>query len=184
MSAKNSQPWKEWIILLVLLVIAVLTGLLFPVHQARMLQASWSLGKEMLLILPAVLVLMGLFSVWISQEMVVEYLGQTSGIRGIALALLFGATPTGPLYVAFPIATALWKKGARLSNIIIFLTAWGCIKLPQEMVELQFLGARFMLARLSLTILAAIGMGFIMEQLINPTEQSRENQQEHTNENI
>lgn len=184
MSEKNRSQWKEWLILLVLLMVAALIGLLFPAYQAPMLQASWSLGKEMLFILPAVMVLMGLFSVWISQEMVVQYLGRTSGIRGITLALLFGATPTGPLYVAFPIATALRKKGARLSNIIIFLTAWACIKLPQEMVELQFLGARFMLARLSLTILAAIIMGFIMEQLINSKEQSHKNQQEQTSENI
>ena len=35
-----------------------------------------------------------------------------------------------------------------------------------------------------LTILAAIGMGFIMEQLINSTEPSHENQQENPNENV
>ncbi len=170
MSTNNKQPWKEWILLAALMGPATVLGLLFPAYRSPMLQASWSLGKEMLFILPAVLVLMGLFSVWISREMVVKYLGQTSGIRGIGLALLFGATPTGPLYVAFPIATALRKKGARLSNIVIFLTAWACIKLPQEMVELQFLGVRFMLARLSLTILAATGMGWIMEQIISSTD--------------
>jgi len=74
--------------------------------------------------------MMGLFTVWISKETVVKYLGKTSGTKGILLALLFGATPTGPLYVVFPLAAALREKGAGLTNIVVFLTAWVCIKLP------------------------------------------------------
>ena len=93
-------------------------------------------------------------------------MGKTSGIRGIFLAIFLGALPTGPLYVAFPIAAGLIKKGARISNILIFLSAWACIKIPQEMVELQFLGAKFMALRLVLTIVFVIIMGVFIEQVI------------------
>ena len=120
----------------------------------------------MIWILPAVMVLMGLFAVWVSKETIVKYLGKTSGIRGIFLAIFLGALPTGPLYVAFPIAAGLIKKGARISNILIFLSAWACIKIPQEMVELQFLGAKFMALRLVLTIVFVIIMGVFIEQVI------------------
>jgi len=50
--------------------------------------------------------------------------------------------------------------------MIIFLSAWACIKIPQEMVELQFLGARFMLLRLILTIIFVIIMGLSIEKII------------------
>ena len=120
----------------------------------------------MIWILPAVMVLMGLFAVWVSKETIVKYLGKTSGIRGIFLGIFLGALPTGPLYVAFPIAAGLIKKGARISNILIFLSAWACIKIPQEMVELQFLGAKFMALRLVLTIVFVIIMGVFIEQVI------------------
>lgn len=121
---------------------------------------------EMLLILPAVMVLMGLFSVWVPKETVVKYLGKTAGIKGIFLAIIFGALPTGPLYIAFPMAGALVRKGARVSNVIIFLSAWACIKIPQEMVELQFLGTKFMAARLILTVIFVIIMGLLIERIV------------------
>ena len=125
---------------------------------------------EMLLILPAVMVLMGLFSVWVPKETVVKYLGKTAGIKGIFLAIIFGALPTGPLYIAFPMAGALVRKGARVSNVIIFLSAWACIKIPQEMVELQFLGLKFMASRLILTIIFVAIMGVSIERIINPSD--------------
>jgi len=79
--------------------------------------------------------------------------------------LLMGSLPTGPLYVAFPMASALLKKGAKVSNIIIFLSAWACIKIPQELVELQFLGAKFMASRLLLTVIFVIIMGLFVEKV-------------------
>ena len=85
---------------------------------------------------PAIVILIGLFAVFVPKQMVADYLGHASGLKGFLLAALLGSLPTGPLYVAFPLAAAMLKKGARIATIIVFLTAWACIKLPQEMVEL------------------------------------------------
>lgn len=74
-------------------------------------------------ILPAIMVLIGIFSIWVSKEIVMKYLGRHSGWKGGALAILFGARPTEPLYVVYPIAAALKSKGASVSNVIVFLTA-------------------------------------------------------------
>lgn len=148
------------------LIIMITLLSVFPEKQEVVITTSWKFFIEMIWILPAVMVLMGLFAVWVSKETIVKYLGKTSGIRGIFLAIFLGALPTGPLYVAFPIAAGLIKKGARISNILIFLSAWACIKIPQEMVELQFLGAKFMALRLVLTIVFVIIMGVFIEQVI------------------
>jgi uncharacterized membrane protein YraQ (UPF0718 family) len=63
-------------------------------------------------------------------------------------------------------AAALLKKGARVSNVVVLLSAWACISIPQELVELQFLGARFMAVRLVLTIAAVAAMGLAIERLV------------------
>jgi uncharacterized membrane protein YraQ (UPF0718 family) len=76
---------------------------------------------------------------------------------------LFGAAPTGPLYVAFPIAAMLLKKGASPLNVIILLDAWAAIKIPQLLVEAKFLGPSFMLVRLALTVPSAILMGWLIQ---------------------
>jgi len=167
MKVKQGKGMRRDVIFLgIALLIAVILLSVFPGRRDAVTTTSWEFFLEMIWILPAVMVLMGLFAVWVSKETVMKYLGKTSGIRGIALAILFGALPTGPLYVAFPMAAALLKKGARISNIIIFISAWACIKIPQEIVELQFLGLKFMALRLILTLVFVTIMGLFIEWLI------------------
>jgi len=112
------------------------------------------------------MLLLGLFNEWVPDEVIVRYLGARSGVTGVALAIGLGSVPTGPLYVAFPIAADLLEKNARITNVVVFLTAWACLKLPQELIELQFLGWRFMILRLVLTAVVAVGMGLVIEALL------------------
>lgn len=150
---------------------------LFPANRARAVETSLRFFYEMITILPAIVVLIGLFAIFVPKQMVANYLGQASGVKGFLLAILLGALPTGPLYVAFPLAAAMLKKGARVANIIVFLTAWACIKLPQEMVELQFMGLEFTLLRFGLTAVAAVLMGLLTEKLMNTTNNTQEGTQ-------
>ncbi|AMQ19627.1 hypothetical protein A0127_10225 (plasmid) [Thermococcus peptonophilus] len=165
---------RDLIILGITLLVTAVLLVAFPDRRGPVIKTSWNFFLEMIQILPAVMVLLGLFAVFVPNEAVVRYLGKTSGIKGIFLAILLGTLPTGPLYVAFPIASALLKKGARISNIILFLSAWACIKIPQEMVELQFLGARFMLARLTLTVIFVVIMALAIEWIMRWSDGERE----------
>lgn len=131
----------------------------------RALRVSWEFFQELVFVLPAVMILMGLFAIWIKRETVVRYLGRESGLGGLLLSILLGTLPTGPLYVAFPLAAMLLKKGARLANVMVFLSAWACIKLPLELVELQFLGWKFTFLRLGLTVALVIPAGLLAEAL-------------------
>ena len=143
---------------------AVILLQLFPERREIFASVSWEFFVEMISILPAVMILMGIFAVFVPKDLVVRYLGKEAGVKGIALAMIMGALPTGPLYIAFPIASTLLKKGARVSNVIVFLSAWSCIKIPQELVELEFLGFRFMVTRLILTAIFVVIMGFVIEK--------------------
>ncbi len=170
---KKKSLLKSWAVLAAALAAAATLLLLFPDRQAAAAATAWEYLREMIAILPAVMILMGLFSVFVSQEQVVRHLGEASGIKGFMVAILLGSLPTGPLYVAFPLAAALLKKGARISNVVIFLSAWACIKIPQEMVELQFLGWQFMTTRLILTIVFVILMAVSVETLLSLSNRKR-----------
>ena len=165
MLGQKKNKKGSFIVLTGIILAAVSLLIFYPENRALTIGASLDLLKELILILPAVMILMGLFSVWVSKEIVVKYLGHASGIKGLGLALFVGMMPTGPLYIAFPMASMLLKKGARVANIIIFLSAWACIKLPQELVEMRFMGFKFMIIRLSFTIFMVIVMGLIIEKI-------------------
>jgi len=150
---------RGWIYLGITIIVVVVLLSVFPEKTEPVTSTAQEYFIEMMIILPAIMVIMGVFSVYISDETVVKHLGITSGIKGIVLSILIGTLPTGPLYIAFPMA-------ATLSNIIVFLSAWACIKIPQEMVEVQFLGIEFMLLRLILTVIFVIIMGVIIEKII------------------
>ncbi len=121
--------------------------------------------KEVLAIVPAVLVLLALFNAWVPREMIGRGLGPSSGFRGVVFALLLGTAAAGPLYAAFPIGVSLREKGARTANLVIFLGAWAAIKVPMLMMESAFLGIRFAVIRLALTLPGIIASGFLMEFL-------------------
>jgi len=157
---------RDWLFLGITIVVVIILLSIFPTKTEAVTSTAQEYLIEMMIILPAIMIIMGLFAVFIPSETVVKYLGKTSGIKGIGLSILIGTLPTGPLYIAFPMAATLLKKGARVSNIIVFLSAWACIKIPQEMVEFQFLGGEFMLLRLILTVVFVILMGVIIERII------------------
>ena len=138
-------------------------SMLFPAKGEKAMLISWEFFKEMVFVLPAVMAVMGLFGVWVERETVVKYLGQGSGVAGLFLSILLGTLPTGPLYVAFPLAGMLLKKGARIANVMLFLFSWACIKLPLELMELQFMGWEFTLTRLLLTVVVLIPTALFAE---------------------
>jgi len=122
----------------------------------------WAFLKEMILALPVMFILVGLFDVWVSKEKVQKHIGNTSGIKGIMLIMLLAFLQAGPLYAAFPVAYILWKKGTSARNIFIYLSAASIAKIPMLAFEIGFLGIKFSLLRIFISIPIFIIVGTIM----------------------
>ena len=84
---------------------------------------------QMLSVLPPIMILLGLMDEWVSRESMMKYMGDDSGIMGIAIAITFAAFAAGPMYAAFPFTAVLLKKGVKFTNVIIFMNAWCVIKI-------------------------------------------------------
>lgn len=152
----------------------VAMSLAFPTKGRIAGKATWAYVREMLFIFPAVLIAMGLFMVWVNRETVIKYLGETSGPGGLLLAIGLGTLPTGPLYMAFPIALMLIKKGARVANIIGFLCSWAAMSIPAELMEFRFLGWRFTLLRFGLSFALILPLSLFGEWLFGRWDGMRE----------
>lgn len=112
--------------------------------------ASFSL--EMLRVLPSAFILIGLFEVWVRRETVERHLGEGSGVRGYAWAILLSGTTVGGLYVAFPVAHSLFGKGARLGVVLAYIGASAVCRVPLAIFETSFLGVKFTAIRLLVSI--------------------------------
>ncbi|MCK5787301.1 MAG: hypothetical protein KAH54_12185, partial [Candidatus Sabulitectum sp.] len=80
-----------------------------------------SFTLSMLKILPGAFILIGLFQVWVSRERVEKHLGEESSLMSFLWVLLLAGTTVGGLYVAFPVAWALYEKGARLQVVLAYV---------------------------------------------------------------
>lgn len=161
----NPKIRSSLLIAAVILLFHLALWIPFPALAVRSGQ-QWFVGiGEVLAIVPSVLILIGLFDAWVPKEVVERGLGPRSGLRGVLLALLLGTGAAGPLYAAFPIGISLREKGARTANLVIFLGAWATIKIPMLMMESAFLGTRFAMLRLAITLPGIIACGFLMEFL-------------------
>lgn len=119
---------------------------------------------EMVSILPPIFILLGLLDVWVQRETMIRYMGQGSGFKGGIVAFILGAAAAGPLYAAFPVAAVLLKKGAKLTNVFIFIGAWSTTKIPMLLFEASNLGVRYTLLRLGCNIVGIILIAILLEK--------------------
>ncbi len=164
---KLLKRYKFFILMLALIGILLLVKFETGVNAAKITLDSF---KEMLLIIPPIFVLLGLLDVWVPRETMVRYLGEDSGIKGMLIAILIGSAAAGPLYAAFPVALVLMKKGAKFSNILLFIGAWSTTKIPMLLFELSSLGAKFMLTRLAVSMAGIFIIALIVDKAMSKDE--------------
>lgn len=127
---------------------------------------SLDLLKEMLIVLPPVLIISALLMVWVPNSLILKNLGTASGIKGKILAFAAGCLTAGPIYAAFPVCSTLRQKGASIHNIAIILSTWAIIKIPMVLLEIHFLGMKFAFARYLLSIPAVFLIAWLMGKLL------------------
>jgi uncharacterized membrane protein YraQ (UPF0718 family) len=150
-------------------VIALLYGTLF-IFRADMAILSLKNSSyyiiEMLQIIPVVFILTSLIEAWVPKTVIMNNLGEKSGIKGPIISLLLGSVSAGPIYAAFPICKMLLKKGASVANIVVILSAWAVIKVPMLANEAKFLGPRFMAIRWVLTTVSIFIMAYVISAIV------------------
>ncbi|MDX9801768.1 MAG: permease [Spirochaetia bacterium] len=118
---------------------------------------------DMARIVPCAFILIGLFEVWVKKETVEKHMGEKSLITGYIWAVLLAGTTVGGMYVAFPVAYVLYSKGARLSVIFTYIGAAAVCRIPMMIFEASFLGIKFTLIRLAVSLPLVILTSLVLE---------------------
>lgn len=160
---KLIKRYKSFLIsLLVLIILSYFSISIFT----KTMDTVTSSILQMLSVLPPVMILLGLMDVWIPREKLMKYMGDSSGVLGIILAMLIGSIAAGPMYASFPFTAILIKKGAKFSNIIIFMNAWCLTKISTLLFEFSALGYKFTLVRLLIDIPGVLIMSYLINLLM------------------
>jgi uncharacterized membrane protein YraQ (UPF0718 family) len=145
------------------IIISLVTGLDYGKEIGNQF-LSFSLG--LLKVLPPAFILIGLFEVWVPREVINRHMGQDSGFKGYFWAVVLAATTVGGIFVAFPVASSLYKKGAAMKIILTYLGASSACRIPMTIFEMSFLGPKFSLIRLVVS-LPLIVIGAILIEKMN-----------------
>lgn len=158
---------KRYKVFLLLLIINVVVGLLFPEIGRKSLELTKQNVIEMILVIPPIFILLGLLDVWVDRATMIKYTGKGSGLKGVLIAFLLGSAAAGPLYAAFPVAGVMLKKGSSLFNVFLFIGAWSTTKIPMLTFEAASLGFTFTLTRLALSLIGIVLIALVSEKTLN-----------------
>lgn len=159
----------KWIMKNKFLVISIFALIIMSFIDIKMtynaLDNTWNQVITMLLIVPPIFLLIGLFDVWVPRETIIKLMGEKSGILGMFLAFLLGALSAGPTIAAFPLALIMIKKGAKYSNVVFFLMVWSSLKLPIVFFQITTIGLKLSLI-INITMLIVFIFGAILTEKI------------------
>jgi uncharacterized membrane protein YraQ (UPF0718 family) len=125
----------------------------------------WQYLKTLLLLLPPVFILIGLFEVWVKQETIEKHFGASHGITAWLWLILLSSTTVGGLYVSLPIGYTLYKKGVRLRLVYGFLGFSTVCRIPMTFFEASYLGLKFTLIRYAVALPLVIISALFLEKV-------------------
>jgi len=150
--------------LIIFCLFAAVLFFFFPDKFTPSIISSWESLSQFTLIFPAIILLMGIFTVTVTPRVIEKNFGKNTGFYGALKALALGSLmSTGPFYLSFPMAKNLLAKGARISAVMIFVSAWNGVGIIAEIVELHFMGIVFTATRFFLTATLILILGYVGE---------------------
>lgn len=145
---------------------ALAAVLLFLVYRQdrngpkRALTQGFKLIGRIAVVMPIAVVFAGFTGELLPKETVAAWLGPDSHWFGIILAgFIGGFMPGGPI-VSFSTALVIYNAGAGVPQIIAFITGWSVYAFHRTLsYEVPLMGARFVLVRLSASLLLPLIAG-------------------------
>ena len=150
MAPPIQSMWRSWVVIGTLVLIAAVIAWRSG-GSARVGQALASGAGLFLSVLPNLLLgfaLAGFLHVLLPQELISQWMGQGSGVRGLLVGTVAGMlTPGGP-FTHFPILASFLSKGAGVGPVCAYIAAWALIGLNRFIVwELPILGPQIAFIR-------------------------------------
>jgi uncharacterized membrane protein YraQ (UPF0718 family) len=129
-------------------------------HRRGVIQ-GWRTLRRTLPLLIIAFVIVGYVNILSPQDLVRAWIGPGSGWRGLFIGTGAGMLLPGGPFIVFPLIAALYQAGAGLGPMLSIITAWATLALLAISFELPFLGWRFTVLRIGLSLVTPPVVGFI-----------------------
>ena len=103
-----------------------------------------------------VLILVSVFLFLIPNEKLVDWMGESSGVKGYVIAGVTGSLSLIPGFIAFPLSSVLIKSGVSYPVLAMFITTLLMVGIFTLPIEKQFFGWRVSLLRNGLSLVGAV----------------------------
>lgn len=126
--------------------------------------------KQFLSILPtliSVIILISIVLYFVSDKVMMEYLGGDAGIAAYFSAAIIGAIAILPGFISYPLAGILVKSGVSLSVIAVFITTLKMVGILTIPIEKSYFGLKVALLRNALSFAGALVVGISMALILN-----------------
>jgi uncharacterized membrane protein YraQ (UPF0718 family) len=169
-SSPKKRPLFDWAFVLVAAVSAVSAAWVF-------MKEGWAVSlaiftEDIILfatILPKVAAgcLIGaLVRLLVPREVIVRWVGEGSGLRGILIASFVGALFPGGPFTIFPLAGAFMLIGADKGAAVAFVTGWLLLGINRAIIwEMPFFGHDFVMLRMGISLLIPVAAGLMARWL-------------------
>jgi uncharacterized membrane protein YraQ (UPF0718 family) len=103
----------------------------------------------------------GYVRVLVPEDVVGEWLGEESGLKGVLVGYLAGTLTFGGPFISFPIAASLYHAGGSVGTVTTYITSWALWGGGIIFYEFSILGPRLFTIRMVASILLPLIVGVI-----------------------
>ena len=122
-------------------------------QHVKGLKTAFTMTLELLPLLFFAMILAGMIQVLLPKQLLSQWVGAESGMKGIFIGTIAGGIMPGGPYVSLPLAAGLLRAGAGIGTMVAFLTAWSLWAIARLPLEFGILGWKFTLVRLACTFI-------------------------------
>lgn len=116
-----------------------------PSELAAGLRAGMGTAYEVLPLMLLTFVITGLFTRLVPRDVIVDWIGNEAGWRGVLLGSLAGVLAPGGPMTMFPIVGALLQAGAGIGTLVAVVSAWSMWGVRMILLESALISPRFAL---------------------------------------
>jgi uncharacterized membrane protein YraQ (UPF0718 family) len=120
---------------------------------------------EMLPLLVFAFIVAGMVQVLLPRELLSQWVGVESGMRGIIIGTVAGALSPGGPFVNLPLAAGLLRAGVSVGTMVAFLTGWSLWAIARLPMEVGILGWKFTFIRVASTFFFPPIAGLVAQSL-------------------
>lgn len=149
----------------IIIVTAVLTIISFVFDREKTIRGLKKGMMQFLKILPtllSVIIIISIVLYFVSDELLVGYLGEGAGWEAYISAAIIGSVSLLPGFIAYPVAGILIKSGVSYAVIAVFITTLMMVGVLTIPIEAKYFGLKTTLLRNALSFIGAIVVGAVM----------------------